>query len=65
MSDYKGAALMLDAFPKANVLLGDRGYCFATRPALRGLRHWRRRSPSSLSPGHLRSHPARRPIGRG
>ena len=26
MSDYKGAALMLDAFPKANVLLGDRGY---------------------------------------
>ncbi len=26
MSDYKGAALMLDALPKANVLLGDRGY---------------------------------------
>ena len=26
MSDYKVAALMLDAFPKANVLLGDRGY---------------------------------------
>lgn len=26
MSDYKGAALMIDAFPKANVLLGDRGY---------------------------------------
>ncbi|WP_420606523.1 IS5 family transposase [Novosphingopyxis sp.] len=26
MSDYKGAALMLHAFPKANVLLGDRGY---------------------------------------
>ena len=25
-SDYKGAALMIDAFPKANVLLGDRGY---------------------------------------
>jgi transposase len=26
MSDYKGAALMLDALPKAKELLGDRGY---------------------------------------
>ena len=26
MSDYKGAALMIDALPRANVLLGDRGY---------------------------------------
>jgi transposase len=26
MSDYKGAALMIDAFPKAKSLLGDRGY---------------------------------------
>ena len=26
MSDYKGAALMIGAFPKANVLFGDRGY---------------------------------------
>ena len=26
MSDYKGAALMIDALPKAQVLLGDRGY---------------------------------------
>ena len=26
MSDYKGAALMIDAFPKANALLGDKGY---------------------------------------
>ena len=26
MSDYKGAALMIDAFPKAKVLLGDKGY---------------------------------------
>ena len=26
MSDYKGAALMLDAFPKARSLLGDKGY---------------------------------------
>jgi transposase len=26
MSDYKGAALMIHAFPKAKVLLGDRGY---------------------------------------
>jgi|SRR3546814_3324273 transposase len=26
MSDYKGAALMIDALPKARVLLGDRGY---------------------------------------
>ena len=25
-SDYKGAALMIDALPKAKVLLGDRGY---------------------------------------
>ncbi len=26
MSDYKGAALMLDALPSAEALLGDRGY---------------------------------------
>jgi transposase len=26
MSDYKGAALMLDSLPRAKVLLGDRGY---------------------------------------
>ena len=26
MSDYKGAALMLDAMPDAPVLIGDRGY---------------------------------------
>jgi hypothetical protein len=26
MSDYKGAALMIDAFPKAAALLGDKGY---------------------------------------
>ena len=26
MSDYKGAALMVDALPRANALLGDRGY---------------------------------------
>jgi transposase len=26
MSDYKGAALMLDALPLAKALLGDRGY---------------------------------------
>ena len=26
MSDYKGAALMLDAMPPAKALLGDRGY---------------------------------------
>ena len=26
MSDYKGAALMLAALPKAKALLGDRGY---------------------------------------
>jgi transposase len=26
MSDYKGAALMIEAFPKAQVMLGDRGY---------------------------------------
>ena len=25
MSDYKGAALMIDAFPKAKALLADRG----------------------------------------
>jgi transposase len=26
MSDYKGAALMIDALPKAQALLADRGY---------------------------------------
>jgi transposase len=26
MSDYKGAALMIDALPKADAMLGDRGY---------------------------------------
>jgi hypothetical protein len=26
MSDYKGAALMLHAIPRAKALLGDRGY---------------------------------------
>ena len=26
MSDYKGAALMLDALPSAKAMLGDRGY---------------------------------------
>jgi transposase len=26
MSDYKGAALMIDALPRATTLLGDRGY---------------------------------------
>lgn len=26
MSDYKGAALIIDPLPKANTLLGDRGY---------------------------------------
>jgi hypothetical protein len=26
MSDFKGAALMIDAFPKAKALLGDKGY---------------------------------------
>lgn len=26
MSDYKGAALIIEALPKAKVLLGDRGY---------------------------------------
>ena len=26
MSDYKGAALMVDALPRAKALLGDRGY---------------------------------------
>lgn len=26
MSDYKGAALMLDALPRAKAMLADRGY---------------------------------------
>ena len=26
MSDYKGAALMLDALPRAKALIGDKGY---------------------------------------
>lgn len=25
-NDFKGAALMIDAFPKVNTLLGDKGY---------------------------------------
>jgi transposase len=26
MNDYKGAALMIDAFPRAKAMLADRGY---------------------------------------
>ena len=26
VSDYKGAALMLDALPEAQIMLGDKGY---------------------------------------
>jgi hypothetical protein len=26
MSDYRGAALMIEALPKAKIMLGDRGY---------------------------------------
>ena len=26
MSDYKGAALMVDALPRAKTILGDKGY---------------------------------------
>ena len=26
MSDYKGAALMIDALPRAKVMLADKGY---------------------------------------
>ena len=40
MSDYKGAALMIDAFPKAAALLGDKGYdadWFRTALADRGI----------------------------
>ncbi len=40
MSDFKGAALMLDALPKAKVLLADRGYdaaWFRTALAERGI----------------------------
>jgi transposase len=40
MSDYKGAALMVDALPRAKVLLGDRGYdadWFRTALATRGI----------------------------
>ncbi len=40
MSDYKGAALMIDAFPKARALLADRGYdadWFRTALAERGI----------------------------
>jgi transposase len=40
MSDYKGAALMLDALPPAKALLGDRGYdagWFRNALAARGL----------------------------
>jgi transposase len=40
MSDYKGAALMLDALPPDKVLLGDRGYdagWFRSALAARGI----------------------------
>jgi transposase len=40
MSDYKGAALMLDALPKAKAMLGDRGYdagWFRTALTARGI----------------------------
>jgi transposase len=40
MSDYKGAAIMIDQFPKATALLGDRGYdadWFRTALAERGI----------------------------
>ena len=40
MSDYKGAALMFDALPRATVMLGDRGYdadWFRTALTARGI----------------------------
>ncbi len=40
MSDYKGAALMLDALPRAKAILGDRGYdadWFRTALTARGI----------------------------
>ena len=40
MSDYRGAAIMIDQFPKATALLGDRGYdadWFRTALAERGI----------------------------
>ena len=40
MSDYKGAALMIDAFPKAKALLADPGYeadWFRAALAIRGI----------------------------
>lgn len=40
MSDYKGAALMIDAFPRAKALLADRGYdadWFRAAPEQRGI----------------------------
>ncbi len=43
MSDYKGAALMIDALPKAKAMLGDRGYdadWFRDVLAARGIAPW-------------------------
>jgi transposase len=40
MSDYKGAALMLDALPPAKAMLGDKGYdadWFRTALTVRGI----------------------------
>jgi hypothetical protein len=34
MSDYKGAALMLDALPPGNAMLGDKGYMMRTGSVL-------------------------------
>ena len=33
MSDFKGAALMIDAFPKAKTLLADKGYDASCSPS--------------------------------
>ena len=43
MSDFKGAALMIEAIPDAKVLLGDRGYdanWFRNALTARGIESW-------------------------
>ena len=61
MSDYKGAALMSDAFPKAKALLADRGYDADWFPPCLGRAWHRRLHPVKDQPQG--AHPARhRPL---
>ena len=56
MSDYKGAALMVDALPPAKQLLGDKGYdadWFRQALAVRGITACIHRSPTAQSRSNM------------